>query len=225
LISDAETAERRRTSGEAAAHPQWLDDDRVAFLSRPAGGAGTAVLLMRVSTGVVTKWLEVDAAATGFAVHPTHQEIAFVAPARQGGSRIVVRDLRTGVERLVASGGEYEELRWRPDGSLLAWSGPMTGGGTSSNGVWVAALDRSLPRRVVKDGYAPAWSADGRAIYFARMRGGPADTGLWRIDLSGGEAVRVREWGRVPYFDLVGDRLVMAGHDAAAQIYEMRSRP
>lgn len=221
-VFDVETGNRIRMSERSASHPAWLDDDRVAYLSREANQDDTAIHVMSVASGVSSKVASIEGEAIGLAPHPAGKRFGLISRGRNGVQRIVVLALETGRERVLASGGSYEELRWRPDGSALAWSGPSSGADKASNGIWILDDGASSPRQPVKDGYAPVWSEDGAAIYFVRVRGGASDMGLWRFDLLTGETARVRDWGRVPYYDLVGGRVVFAVDDAVAQVFEMR---
>jgi Tol biopolymer transport system component/DNA-binding winged helix-turn-helix (wHTH) protein len=223
-VIDTETGERLRDTARRGSHPNWLDDDRVAFLSHEDADEGAdngAIEVLTVSSGAISPWITIGGTASGLAVHPSKTSVALVRNAPQG-DRIVLLDTATGEERVVTSGGKYEGLRWHPDGGLLAWSGPTVGGGGSSNGIWVASPDAPSPRQVVKDGYGPAWSADGRALFYVRVRGSAADSGLWRLDLTSGAAAKVRNWGRVGFYDLVGERLLYAHYQAAAQIFDTK---
>jgi Tol biopolymer transport system component len=169
----------------------------------------------------VSRWITIGGRASGFAVHPSRTSVALVRTTPQG-DRVVVFDTATGNERIVASGGKYEGPRWSPSGGLLAWSGPAVGGDESSNGIWVAAPDAHAPRRVVKDGYAPAWGAEGRALFYARVRVGAADSGLWRVDIQSAEVTKVRNWDRTRSYDVWGSLVLYAGHRASAQVFDMK---
>ena len=79
-------------------------------------------------------------------------------------------------------------------------------------------LGQPEPQLLVKEAYAPVWSADGRAIYFSSRQ---EHQGLWRYDLVRGTRQLVREWEMVFNYDVVGNRLVYVQHRNNSQIYSM----
>jgi Tol biopolymer transport system component len=225
VVLDAATGQPLRRGDRFCAHLDWLDENRVAYLSAAEGiAATTPVYVMDVTSGVNSKWLELDGQVTWLAVHPNKQTMAFVARRSGGEQSIILRDVATGSDTVIATGGQYEALRWRPDGMMLAWSGPAEGANAASNGVWVLEPQRSSPRQVVTDGYSPTWTADGGALYFARPRREGGKAGLWRYDLAQGEATKVRsdDSSMTYYYDVAGERLVIAANDATSQVFEMR---
>ncbi len=225
-ITDVASGARICAGDRLASHPSWLDDERVAYLSAAdVSDDVSAVHVMGVAACASTKWTDLGVKAVSLAVHPSGTALAFVSRTTDGGQRILLRDMATGADQLVAAGSYYDALRWNPDGSTLAWSGPIEAGNVASNGIWVAEPGRSTPRQLVKDGYAPAWSDDGRRLYFARRRIDKGEGGLWRVDLTHGEPTRVRSWNLLTYYDVVESRLVIAANETACQIFEMRADP
>jgi Tol biopolymer transport system component len=92
---------------------------------------------------------------------------------------------------------------WSPDGTRLAYvSAPAidTGGGDlglqagAQRRIWVMNADGSGKARLTEDGKyreeRPHWSADGRAIFFARLDE-EGQTSLWLVDAAGGIPTRV----------------------------------
>jgi len=80
--------------------------------------------------------------------------------------------------------------------------------------VWVATLDGASLRRLTthaENDTDPAWSPDGKALYFLSARSGSSQ--VWRIALSGGEAEQVTKLGTdINGYDLFpdGKRLLLA---------------
>jgi dipeptidyl aminopeptidase/acylaminoacyl peptidase len=86
----------------------------------------------------------------------------------------------------------------------------------SSNALWVLDLTKhgALPQRLTEDephDGSPAWSADGRWVYFLSSRGGTAQ--VWRVPAAGGAAAQVTNLPlEVGSFRLApgGDRLLVS---------------
>lgn len=122
---------------------------------------------------------------------------ARIAATRRNGDlvELVVIDLESQEQQLVARAPMITDPVWSPDGRHIAYSGGYRPADASSSGVWVAPVDGGAPRRLCPDGADPAWLGDG--LLFARS----TDlAGLWRVGLDGRPAVRVPrptedEWG------------------------------
>jgi hypothetical protein len=139
----------------------------VAYLSAAEGLAQkTAVYVMDVASGASSKWIEINGKASWLAIHRTKTMVAFVSQNPAGAQEIVLRDLRAGSERVIATGGQFEALRWHPNGSMLAWSGPIEGGNVASNGIWILEPSHLTPRQVIKDGYSPGVEQHRRCDLF-----------------------------------------------------------
>jgi Tol biopolymer transport system component len=102
--------------------------------------------------------------------------------ARSGVSEIWAVEVASGKRRLVFA-GDGVEPRWSPNGHRIAfWGLPR---GTSVRDIWTVAADGSQtqsPVPVVSDpefDWGPAWSHDGRFLYFSSDRGGSMN--LWRV--------------------------------------------
>jgi Tol biopolymer transport system component/DNA-binding winged helix-turn-helix (wHTH) protein len=203
-VTDVAKGTSTRVSERAASHPEWLDRDRLAYLT--GDSEGMQVRVVELSSGRETTWCRIPEVASWLAVHPGHRSFAAVLRGA-GRQRIVVRDLDTQREVTLAEGGEYECLRWEPSGRFLSWSGPPKSAGRQSAGVWIAAIGEGAPTNVVRDGYRPVWSADGQVLFYSRIGD---HSGLWRHDRRDLTSTKVRDWTEVDYFDLVGGRLVFA---------------
>jgi TolB protein len=112
---------------------------------------------------------------------------ALVNPlARRGQSVVSVLDLASGASRRLIE-QDAVQPSWSPDGRRIAfWGlrGGMGGGGTRD--LWTVAAEGGEPVDVTKDPHLdwnPAWSADGRHLYFASGRGGTLN--LWRVAIDG----------------------------------------
>ncbi len=84
-------------------------------------------------------------------------------------------------------------VRWSPDGKRIAYVSPGGGGGDA---LFVADADGSHEKELQRAAlhlHAPAWSSDGRFIYYLRaiitFNRAPAE--LWRTPADGGPAERV----------------------------------
>ena len=99
-------------------------------------------------------------------------------------SEIWAVDVSTGKRRLVAR-GDGVAPRWSPNGHRIAyWGLPPS---KSQRDVFTVAADGSqsdAPVPVTNDGefdWSPAWSPDGRFLYFSSDRGGTMN--LWRVGI------------------------------------------
>jgi Tol biopolymer transport system component len=79
---------------------------------------------------------------------------------------------------------------WSPDGNTIAFVSSRGNQGLTF-GVWLVDSDGSNLRNLVNPGLGPAWSPDGRWLYYS-TRGGAAATVLKKVRVDGGPAVTVR---------------------------------
>jgi Tol biopolymer transport system component/DNA-binding winged helix-turn-helix (wHTH) protein len=213
----APRAKKRRLSDGPARHPCWVNDDTVAYLETTRSG-DTDVLLVNATDPVrLPPMTSFKGEVSWLAINKDRNRVAVVLKTEDGSSSIVLRDVEQPADTVIAHGGEYQHLRWSPDGAALSWSGPRSAD-QSSNGIWIAR-QASMPLRLFKDGFAPVWDADGKAIYFCRIG---ENEGLWRIDIGGNSSPRrLRAWRRVSSYDVVKNRLVFTQEGGASQIYSM----
>jgi len=222
FVTDVQNAHHTKISDLDASYPSWLDEDRIAFMSREAAGA-SMVHVLSLSSETDSKWTQFADDARWLAVHPDLRRLAIVLQSADGVQRIVLRDIERQSDQVLAQGSTYEALRWSPDGDVLAWSGPAIAGDHGANGIWTLKLGSVTPQHVAEDGHLPVWSSDSRRLYFARWDAGEA-TGLWEVDLQRNSPAKVQSWVRAPFFDVRGNRVVYAQDSGRAQIYAMNLR-
>ena len=105
---------------------------------------------------------------------------------------------------LIASMWEAGEVRLSPDGERVAWSAAPFGAAEEhgESAIWVARVDDPSTARRWTHGGAdtrPRWSPDGTRLAFCSDRAERGTTGVYVLDLAGGEgepvAVRKRSVG------------------------------
>jgi TolB protein len=121
---------------------------------------------------------------------PSGRQLAYVSfEARK--PTIYVHEVLSGKRRLVANfKGSNSAPAWSPDGKTLALTLSRDGG--SQLNLLDLSVVGSEPRRIAQSGSIdtePAFTADGRTIYFVSDRGGSPQ--IYRVPLSGGSPERV----------------------------------
>jgi TolB protein len=121
---------------------------------------------------------------------PNGRQLAYVSfEARK--PTIYVHEVLSGKRRLVANfKGSNSAPAWSPDGKTLALTLSRDGG--SQLNLLDLSVVGSEPRRIAQSGSIdtePAFTADGRTIYFVSDRGGSPQ--IYRVALSGGSPERV----------------------------------
>ncbi len=151
---------------------------------------------------------------------PGHDEVAFVSK-RGTVNEVRVRNLTSGAERVLASGPLITMLRIAvaPDGRTLAYTWPA-----SDNDGWdlrLVAIDAPISTVMLTGGHGqpltPAWSADGRSVYYSEADGQERMV-LHRAAAIGGtmETVSVLHWTWNRPMGTVRIVTRMAGHDGIA---------
>jgi len=118
------------------------------------------------------------------------RKIIFHRQTRGENYDIVVRDLRTGQERVVgATAAEEAYPAISPDRRWIAFSAvPVSG---AQPNLYVMRTDGTGRRRLTegasKDAYA-TWASDGRALYFVRFEA--SGSKVYRIAMAGGSCAR-----------------------------------
>jgi hypothetical protein len=215
-ITDVQTKKQVRLSDRAAAFPDWVDEDNVAYLHDDLGS--TQVCVGNVTTGGNREWVRLPGKARWLALHRGTGKLAVTLGSPEGDQDLILCETTTGGIRKISAGRKYEFLCWFPDGGSISWSGPASAADNASSGIWILEIGRPAPQRIFLDGYAPVYTGDGKMVYFARIG---EHAGLWRLDLRSAALNRMRDWRYVPFFDLRGDRLVFARDSGCGQIYSM----
>ncbi|MGZ5436553.1 MAG: winged helix-turn-helix domain-containing protein [Pyrinomonadaceae bacterium] len=223
-VTDFKTREASQLSDRTARHPCWLNDVEIAFLSQEASSENTEVLVVNTATRESRSLTTFSGHADWLAIRPDGKKLAVVARGADGKQRILLRNLADQSDSIIHEGAEYEYLRWSPDGSAICWDrpGPSVNAPVVSEGIWMIRVGQSEPQFLIKEGYAPVWSADGRTVYFSSRH---EHQGLWRYDLAKGTRQLVREWDMVFNYDVVGQQLVYVQHKNNSQIYAMSMNP
>ncbi len=203
------------------------DGQQIAFRSEREGGG----IFLMGATGESVKRL----AEFGYnpAWSPGGREIAvgtegaFDPRSRASLSRIFRIDAATGVRRPLAVPDGVQPA-WSPNGLRIAFWGLAQPG--NRRVIWTVPVDGGSPVTVVDDtfyNWSPAWSPDGRFLYFASNRGGGMN--LWRvaIDERSGRVsgnpqpiTTSSEWSAMPSLSRDGHRLIYAT-DSSRSFVEM----
>jgi Tol biopolymer transport system component len=208
----------------ASHHPSWSDAKRVSYLREDQSNQQTSVIQINIENlekPVAQPVTSFQGKAEWLDINPADATKLVVVLTTGGKQRIVLHDLEKKKDDLVITqGSEYAFLRWSPDGSMLAWSGPEEAG-TESSGIWLIHPGiETNPRRIVTKGFGPVWKADNSVIFFSRI--GP-QSGLFEFDLKANKEKPIRDWEQTPYFDVVGQRLVYCelGSSGKNRIYTL----
>lgn len=217
-ILEIETGKSFQSSDTHVIHHCWLDDVNVAYLLYDASVQATIVRVWNIVTNATYSLAQFAGNASWLAIHPSKRKVAVVQVSSDGTQKILIRDLDTQLDELLAEGGVYESMRWSPDGLSLSWSGEIKSSNQASNGVWLIGLGEKQARRIANDGYGPVWSADGSKIYFTKIHG---QDGFWQYDVKKQSETKVRNWKEVSSFDLIDDRLIFLQGSGQYQIYSL----
>ncbi|MBW8839071.1 MAG: serine/threonine-protein kinase, partial [Gemmatimonadetes bacterium] len=215
--------------------PRWSPDGRrISFLSRggvyvaPAlGGAAEVVVPSRPGAIVTSATWSTDG-----------REIAYVRS-----DSLLGRKLTSGIVRLIATGPDLHSCTWSPDGALLACVsgnsfyvtvgtiaglGPMFGNLAPSRIVLIPAAG-GITRTVTDSGslyQSPAWSRDGKTLYYVSNRQGPRD--IYAVDVrapapANQEPVRITTGIGAQSIDFSADgaRIVYAAYASSANVWAM----
>jgi len=99
----------------------------------------------------------------------------------------------------VSTHRQWKNPTWSPDGTRLAFTGSYVGTRLAFTGLYVANRDGTGVRRLTptdSEGWAPAWSPDGRWIAYQRAAEGSYTFDLYVIHPDG---TGLRRLTRTPY--------------------------
>jgi Tol biopolymer transport system component len=165
-------------------HPAWYPDgSAVAFTSDRAGGSAIWKVLR---FGGAPSLLVPD--AVDAVLSPDGSQIAFARSSTTGTFRIWIAPLADPSRARVLTGDsdgfrDHRDPVFSPDGRTLCYQ--------AERDLWLVPVLGQGARRLTKDDerdIEPAWSPDGRHVYFSSLRGGA--WALWRVPAGGGQARR-----------------------------------
>jgi Tol biopolymer transport system component len=165
--------------------PTWTHDGSEILYASTRDGTTSIWKIPRLSGSAVLLIPE----ATDPAPSPDGKTIAFARRDASGDSRIAVAPLEDPSRARLLTGRddglwEHRSPAWSPDGSTICY--------TDNKDLWLVPARGGEPRRVTEDGAGdvePAWSSDGRRIYFASYREGTF--ALWSVAATGGPPTRL----------------------------------
>ncbi len=186
--------------------PAWFPDGSAIVFASERGGVSGLWKAPRLGGQSPTP---IVAAAGSPAISPDGTRIAFTRPDAGGTLRIAVAPLADpSAAKILTTANDglwnHTSPAWSPDGQTICYA--------AQTDLWVVPAEGGKPRQLTKDGEAdfePAWSADGRWVYFTSMRG--QTTAIWRVPVGGGAPERVTMGSgpeRQPSLSMDGAKLV-----------------
>jgi Tol biopolymer transport system component/predicted Ser/Thr protein kinase len=165
--------------------PTWFPDGSALAFTSDRGGGRAIWKVLRF--GGAPSLLVPD--AEDAALSADGSRIAFTRTGAGGKHRIWTAPLGEPAQAKVLTGDgeglwDHRGPAFSPDGRTICYHGERD--------LWLVALDGSGARRLTTDDEAdvePAWSGDGRHIYFSSFRGGA--WALWRVASAGGPPTRL----------------------------------
>jgi eukaryotic-like serine/threonine-protein kinase len=204
-----------------------FDGKQIAFRSERGGGG---IFLME-ATGESVRRL------TDFGYDPAWSpDGKEIAVATEGvtdpGSRIGISELWAvsvaDASKRLLSKGDAVRPAWSPDGSRIA-IGRASRAGKGTPLLWTIATAGPPDVGAVpvtsdqKRDFFPAWSGDGRFLYFSSTRGGPVNIWRVRLDARSGKALSVPEPVTVPALDAESPSLSRGDGRIAYESHSSRS--
>lgn len=180
-----------------AMDPVFTADGRALIYANVTSGGDLDLYRYDIAGGAKTRLTSDAGVELRPLVAPDGQRLVYTAKTR-GGDFVRLRTLADGKESTLLSGNIVSQTRpaLSPDGKLLAYNWPATDGwelrliSTERPGVSTLLVARPGAHPI-----APAWSSDGRWLYFSEGDSRQVPR-LYRIPAIGGraEAVAVRAW-------------------------------
>ena len=217
VLFDLVAGHRRPLGRGPARYPSWWDAERVVYLA--PGSDQTEVRTVALASGVESVVTRLPKDAAWLAVQPGGRLLAAVVRTQQDRHAIVVSGPGGSAQRVLTEGGDYEGLRFTPDGSALAWSGAATPGEAAPRGVFVHQLGEGEPRRVAESGRLPVPREDGLLLWLEPRAGESA--AVVALDPGSGHRSLMANWSRVADYDARAGQLVWVQDRSFAQVYAM----
>lgn len=156
-----------------------FDISRLPFGTDPEDNVRRAIPLTRQTGEVLTPTAAPDGNA-----------IAFLSDSG-GHGNLWAKSLQTGdVRQITFEDDPFVTVGvpvWSPDGRSIAFVSSKGHTGFDF-GIWLVNPDGTNERNLAKQGLGPAWSADGRWLYYAETSAGV----LYKVSSAGGAAIKVR---------------------------------
>jgi Tol biopolymer transport system component len=196
-----------KTANVVEEDPTWSPDGRrLAYMRSAAGPWRIAVLN---ADGSNRKVLTTDSGTDSEPAWSTTNKIAFVSD-RTGRRQIWVMNADGSNQHNVSKDASDDvDPAWSPDGTQIAYSGPMHPKDSVGGDLWTMSANGSSKTAVVhqptgySDGSYPAWSPDGRTLEFSANNGLGA-LRLWAYSFGSGQQTQLTNEKSQPY-DRSGD--------------------
>ena len=192
------------------------DGERIAFRSEREGGGifvmgRTGEAVRRVTDKGFRPTWSPDGREIAFAT----EDVPLMPQNIFGASELLVADVATGKLRHLDA-GDAVLPSWSPHGYRIAYTKRI--GNPTQDDIWTIPAQGGDTVAVTNDkaiDWSPAWSPDGRYLYFASNRGGSMN--LWRvpIDEKSGKTRGPPEPITVPTPDLTQISVAAGGHEIA----------
>lgn len=190
VVSADGSAGRSISDGWRDHEPTWSPaGNRIAFHSTRHNPGGTAALYAMNPDGSDLVRLNERGAVPSWS--PDGSRIAFASSATGVPQIHVMNADGTGEARLTPE-GQNQGASWSPDGTRIAFAGFRVN--SVQNGIYFMNADGSNPVQVTSGSNSdlnPAWSADGRAIFFTGSREGDQGRHVYSVTLADGRIRRI----------------------------------
>ena len=155
--------------------PVYSPDGKTVYFTSDRGGANS-IYRMDVATGEIKPFYMAPNEVAALEITPDKKHLSFWESGRQGGFLII--PLEGGKTTRLISKPDIAPTAFSPDMKYLAYTKPLIGSGfkpwENGSNVWVKELASGKEVNVTKlnaNDSSPAWSADGKYLYFTSDRG------------------------------------------------------